>query len=303
MATHGPNGQYSWEEPFVEALGRGDLASAVAALREEEGSKRRLRVGEVRRAIALLKECAADPQARLSWATRLFEERLSTTLGVWLMVAAYTDRPSDVAGFVERLAEDSDWERREDAAWLLSELLVAHFDQVYARCRQWVLHPSRNVRRAVAVAVKRASKARVPAWGERFLDLLEPLLCDRDVYVRKNLGPFAIGDGLLRCYPELTLKRLEVWAHRPDQGTRWNVAMAFSSAEGAQHIEAALPILTLLAADERLFVWRAVASAMRNLGRRQPQAVVPQLRDWLKDEKPRQAAEVALRYIAGSDHA
>ena len=32
----------------------------------------------------------------------------------------------------------------------------------------------------------------------RFLRLLEPLMADRSQYVRKNLGPYAIGDGLLR---------------------------------------------------------------------------------------------------------
>jgi 3-methyladenine DNA glycosylase AlkC len=225
------------------------------------------------------------------------DERLSTTLSVRLMVEVYTDAPPEVAEFVERLAEDPDWERREDAAWLLSELLLARFEAVYARCRRWVLHPSHSVRRAVAVAIKRTCKARIPAWGERFLDLLEPLLSDRAVYVRKNLGPFAIGDGLLRCYPELTLRRLEAWAHRSDEETRWNVAMAFSTAEGARHVEAALPLLTLLAADERRFVWRAVASAMRNLGRRQSQAVRPVLNDWLKDERREQVAAVALSYL------
>ncbi len=78
--------------------------------------------------------------------------------------------------------------------------------------------------------------------------------------------------------------------------------MVFSAAEAAKHVGAALPILTELAADERRFVWRAVASAMRNLGRRRYTQVVPILKGWLHDEQRRRVAEVALRYVEGDTH-
>jgi len=103
----------------------------------------------------------------------------------------------------------------------------------------------------------------------------------------------------LRCYPELTLPRLEEWAGREDEQTRWNVAMAFSAAAAARHVERALSILERLAVDERRFVWRAVASAMRNLGRRDPTEVMPALQRWLADERLRRPAVVALRYLQG----
>jgi 3-methyladenine DNA glycosylase AlkD len=117
------------------------------------------------------------------------------------------------------------------------------------------------------------------------------------VYVRKNLGPFAIGDGLLRCYPDLTLEHLARWAGSDDARVRWNVAMAFSTAEGARHVDAALPILERLAEDDRRFVWRAVANAMRNLGKRAPERAIPVLEEWLADEQKTLPAETALRYL------
>lgn len=290
---------YPWEQPFCEALSQDDLASAVKALYEMGGIEKRRypRDREFRRALEPLREVAPNPEQCWSWGVKLIEDHLSTTLGVKLVITFFPDRSDDIAALWLWLAEHPDWERREDAAWMLSELLVADFDIVYTRCLEWVHHSSENVRRAVAVGVKIAAKVRTPEWGERFLDLLEPLLSDRSVYVRQNLCPFAIGDGLLRCYPELTLKRLAAWARRSDEQARWNVAMAFSAAEAVQHVEAALPILTELAADERRFVWRAVASAMRNLGRRQPTQVVPILQGWLRDERRWQVAEVALRYL------
>ncbi len=207
------------------------------------------------------------------------------------------DEREDVITVFLKMADDADWEVRERAAVLLSELLVTDFDEIYARCLEWVHHPSENVRRAVVVGMKVAAKARKPGWGEKFLDLIEPLMSDRSVYVRKNLGPFAIGDGLLRYYPDLTLRRLEQWADQEDEQVRWNVAMVFSAASGATYIEAALPILGKLAADDRRFVWRAAASAMRNLARRKPEQVRPVLEAWLGDEKRRKVAEVVVQYV------
>jgi len=296
MAAQRTANPYPWEQPFSGALGQSDLVSAVNTLFETGRTEKHRypRVREIRRALVLLQEYAPDPEQRWSWGVRLIEDHLSTTLGVKLVITFFSDRPYDVVALWLWLAEHPDWERREDAAWMLSELLAADFDDVYTRCLEWVHHPFQNVRRAVVVGVKRAAKVRTPEVGERFLDLIEPLLSDRSVYVRKNLGSFAIGDGLLRCYPELTLKRLAAWARRSDEQGRWNVAMAFSAAEAAKHVEAALPILTELAADERCFVWRAVASAMRSLGDKQPTQVVPILKGWLRDGRRRQVAEVAL---------
>jgi 3-methyladenine DNA glycosylase AlkC len=73
--------------------------------------------------------------------------------------------------------------------------------------------------------------------------------------------------------------------------------MAFSTAAGAKHLDAALRILTAMAADQRRFVWRAVASAIRNLGRRHAEVIRPVLEGWSKDERRRQVAEVELRYM------
>jgi 3-methyladenine DNA glycosylase AlkD len=117
--------------------------------------------------------------------------------------------------------------------------------------------------------------------------------------VRKNLGSYAIGDGLLRCYPRLTLRYLEKWVESEDEQVRWNVAMSFASYGGNKQWERALEILTRLATDERRYVWRAVASALRYIGRRRPEQVRLILEEWLHDERLRRPAEVALKYIGG----
>jgi hypothetical protein len=78
---------------------------------------------------------------------------------------------------------------------------------------------------------------------------------------------------------------------------RWNVAMAFRSFGGTRHMEEALEMLEMLAADERRFVWRATASALHYLGRRKPEIVRPVVEGWLQDERRVRAAETALHYM------
>jgi len=55
-----------------------------------------------------------------------------------------------------------------------------------------------------------------------------------------------------------------------------------------------------LAADRRRYVWRAVASALKNLGRRKPEKVKPELSRWLLNGKRRKVAEIALHRIERS---
>jgi hypothetical protein len=161
------------------------------------------------------------------------------------------------------------------------------------------------VRRAVVLAVMPVVRDRVHGAerAEPCLRLLELLLADRSRYVRKNLGPFAIGAAILNHHPDLTFTTLERWRDRyDDEQVRWNLAMAVSASGGVAHVERSLAFLHTLAPDERRTVWRAVASAARALGKKRPQVVVPQLKRWLGDDARRRVAETALKYLEGLDH-
>ncbi|MCK4315351.1 MAG: HEAT repeat domain-containing protein, partial [Anaerolineae bacterium] len=211
----------------------------------------------------------------------------------------WPSRPDEVQVWLLRLTDDEDWLVREAAHSTLGRLLIAHFDVLCPILLSWTRHPSANVRRGVAIAARQAANERREEWAEALLNLVEPLLADREKYVRKNLGSYAIGDGLLRCYPRLTLRYLEKWAESEDEQVRWNVAMSFASYGGNKQWEKALEILTRLATDERRYVWRAVASALRYIGRRHPEQVRPILEEWLHDERLRRPAAVAVKYIGG----
>jgi len=207
------------------------------------------------------------------------------------------DRTEQILTF---LADDEHWLVREAAHAIWGDLLKEHFQQVLSVLQLWRTHPSANLRRCVAIAARSAGNLRRKEWAESLIHLLEPLLSDKTTYVRKNLGPFAIGDGLLRCYPDLTLKHLRRWASSSDEGTLWNVAMAFASHGGNRNWREGMKILTRLATDERRYVWRASASALLYLARRH-QEIEDVLEAWLKDPKRSKVAKTVLKYLTRND--
>lgn len=244
----------------------------------------------------LVAAAAGSALVRRDWALRLIVQPGTThrSVGAALLPALWEAYPRDVERAIATLAESEDWVTREDAAAALGEVLDAHFREVLGRVREWIAGRSSRLRRATILGAKRAALSRDRSREQELLDLVEPALRDADPYVRKNLGAFAIGDGLLRAYPEATLERLARWAEDADENVRWNVAMAFTAAQAAPHVERALEILSSLAADERKTVWRAAASALGNLARRRPAETRTTLFAWLEDPARREAAEAAV---------
>ena len=212
---------------------------------------------------------------RRDWAARLLAHprRVDRELAAILLAPLARSHPAEVERAALRLARDDRWDVREAAAGLLGEALDVNFEHFYGSLRAWMGKGEPRVRRAIVVAAKYAARSRTPERGGPLLDLIAPALRDRDEYVRRNLGPFAIGDQLLRSYPDETLARLEEWAKDPDEVVRWNVAMAFSSATGAKLVDRGLPIVRMLAGDESKFVARAANAALRRMQKKRSDAV------------------------------
>lgn len=232
-----------------------------------------MKKAEYSRAAAIVRLQSPSTMVRRDWATRLLQHprRVDKELAaVILRPLLATNRPH-LERAIHRLARDDDWEVRETAASLLGDCLDRALDLYLRPAEAWIETGDPRLRRAVVVAAKYAARSRHPERGETLLDLIEPALTDHDEYVRRNLGPFAIGDQLLRSYPDATFARLERWAREPDENVRWNAASAFTSASGAKVAERGFGILAFLAADTRPFVARAVGAAVRNILRRRPE--------------------------------
>jgi hypothetical protein len=250
-------------------------------------------------ATQMLLQILADNEKRMwHWAVNLASQESPYTrrYSTKLFLNLWEKDRTRAEPWLKRLADDEHWVVREDAHNVWGRLLGKYFTNIKPILQTWTGSPSANLRRCVVIAVRKAGNLKKEDLAEPLICLLEPLLSDRTPYVRKNLGSFAIGDGLLRCYPSTTMRYLRRWAQRNDESTLWNVAMAFASYGGNKNWQEGTRILGALATDERRYVWRAVASAMLYLARRQPK-VNDMLKEWLKDPKRVKVAETALKYL------
>lgn len=146
------------------------------------------------------------------------------------------------------LADDPDWEVRE---WVVDPFRLRFQSDPEGTLPQflyWAETATDPVKRALAVALRHMAKSGGPSI-ELLLMVADRLALAESPYVRKNLGPFCIGDGLLPCDPPATLPHLAQWAERPQWAARWNAAAALGATRSRPFIASAQVWLAWLVTD------------------------------------------------------
>lgn len=189
---------------------------------------------------------------------------------------------------IRELACHPDWRKRETAASEIKIINDSSFEEYFPVWKRWVKDSDPNIRRAAEVGLLRIKKE----YAKDALELLEPLLYDKNIYVRKNCGPFALS---FVCYknPDLGFQKLEEWMKIGDANARWNIAMCLGVYFGLSQPEKSLALLKTLAADRNRFVWRAAASSLVKLLRRFPE-YKKKIYGWKDSEN---AVEVVKKYV------
>lgn len=191
-------------------------------------------------------------------------EYTARNIGTHLIASGWPEN-KDVEVFIKKAADDADWIVREYAAGTFATLLekdFSHFSKLYLK---WLKTESINVKRAIALAVKYESKSADSKKWKTYFDLINPLMEEDAEYIRKNLGPFAIGDGLLSRYPDQILSSCKKWIKSKNEHVRWNTAMIFTAAAARKFAKEGKPILRSLEKDDSTFVSRAAKKALKNL--------------------------------------
>jgi HEAT repeat protein len=214
-----------------------------------------------------------------------------------LLDSFWRDHRKEVERLTLNLARDEDSEVRQYAASTMARIVRANFRVRFRYMVKWSRHADPSVRRQVIIATVGVADPEHPERAKQLLDLLEPHLSDRDPYVRRNLGPFALGHGMLRAYPEATLTRFRTWLESKDEVVRWNLAMGLAAVVAVSEWKTALDVLRVLAADQRRFVWGAASAALGNLVSLRSREVGPVLNRWMREPKLRVAVSSALRGI------
>jgi 3-methyladenine DNA glycosylase AlkD len=293
-----------WLEAFGDALAFGDREGALRALQSQAtGHAGTAPAAEKRAAvIETLARVAAETLPGIAlWFAR-HEGDSAKELGALLLARSYARHPGEAITELRRLAADGNWEVREWAGSATGDVFGEHFDELYPVMEDWLRDPSQLVRRAVAIALMGASDRKHPERAEPLLALADTLVRDPADEVKRNTGPFAVGNALLGKYPAETLAHVRAWARADEEIVRWNAAMVFVAANARKHVAAGLEILSALAADKRRPVWMAVSSAAKNLAKLDPERTVPELRRWLLDER-KLPASLALRHVTIKEQA
>ncbi len=205
-------------------------------------------------------------EEQYQFAKRLLKrsEYTARNIGTHLIVSGWPAH-KDVEVYIKKAADDDDWIVREYAAGAFASLLekdFPHFSKLYLK---WLKTESVNVKRAIALAVKYESKSADSKKWKIYFDLIDPLMAEEAEYIRKNLGPFAIGDGLLSRYPEQIFASCKKWMKSDNENVRWNTAMIFTAAAARKFAKDGKAILQSLEKDHNPFVSRAAKKAIKNL--------------------------------------
>lgn len=224
-------------------------------------------------------------------------DKANGKIGDKLLVKSYKRSKDDIKEKIYRLCNHNSWGVRESAAKILSVIVTYKFDEIINWLESLVNDRKVNIRRAIVLASKYSVQERIPNRAEKLLDLIEPLNSDRAEYVRKNFGPFTIGDGFLRIYPEVTIPYLRKWSKEDNEQIRWNVARAFSSSGGKANWKKCFDILEELAKDERRYVWKAVSTTLQYLYKKNEEEVSIIVDSWLLDDEKKIVAEDVMKFV------
>lgn len=224
-------------------------------------------VAELGRIEKLLKKTfSEDDQYELGKKLLRRSEYTARNIGTHLIASGWPQQKA-VEADMKMAANDEDWIVREYAAGTFATLLekdFKHFSKIFLK---WVKTESVNVKRAIALAVKYESKSAEPKKWKVYFDLIDPMMSEEAEYIRKNLGPFAIGDGLLSRYPDQVLAACKKWLNSENENVRWNTAMIFTAAAAKKFAKEGQVILKALENDSSTFVSRAAKKALKSLGK------------------------------------
>ncbi len=222
-----------------------------------------LPVAELGRIEKMIKKSLSDNlQYKLGKVLLKRPEYTARNLGAHFIVSGWP-KAKDIDVLMKEAANDEDWIVREYAAGTFAMLLekdFLHFSKIFLK---WVKTESVHVKRAIALAMKYHAKSADPKKWKIYLSLIDPLMKEDAEYIRKNLGPFTVGDGLLSRYPNEVLKACKTWMKSKNENVRWNTAMIFTAAAARKYTQEAQPILRVLAEDQIPFVAKAAKKALK----------------------------------------
>lgn len=204
----------------------------------------------------------------------LMREPVAQEIGISLLWSGYNHNKKETKELLLKIADSDNWEVREYAAGAFINVLKEN-PELHKTFLQWAKHKSENIRRAVVFSALAYSDRKDKSKLKNAFEILEPLMSDSSLYVKKNLGPFILGSHLANHHTEEVTAQLKKWLKIKNEHAKWNIAMTFNNSFGNKYPAKALEILKELLKEESKVVRRSVISTLRHLNKRHSNLVQP----------------------------
>lgn len=202
------------------------------------------------------------------------KEPVAHEIGISLLWRGYNHNKKETKDLLLKISDSDNWEVREYAAGGFINILAEN-PELHKTFLGWTKHKSENVRRAVVFSALAYSDQKDKSKLKNAFEILEPLMRDSSVYVKKNLGPFILGSHLANHHTEEVIVQLKKWLKIKNEHAKWNIAMTFNNSFGNKYPAKALEFLKELLTEESKVVQRAVISTLRHLNKRHSNLVEP----------------------------
>jgi len=181
--------------------------------------------------------------------------------GICMVPSVYGSDPHISENILESASRNDNWEIREFASEAAGNILSIDFDSFSNVIEKWAESGDGRLMRSAALALRRYSYSMPSSNCDRIMDMLDRMMKNNDPYLRRNLGPYAIGDGILGNCKETAEIRIREWARSENQEIRKNTVLIFKARKSSRNQEFSREILNILAHDKDARI-RSMAKTM-----------------------------------------
>lgn len=200
--------------------------------------------------------------------TKIWNKR-SRKLNERLWHICYSNNSRLTLNTMEQMAMDSNWEIREEAAKVMSIVIINEFEIIQDWIKLSIDRGNEYIRRAILVAIKYCVEYDCNTEHRKILmDFMDKFLFDKSPYVRKSFDSFTIGDGFLNVCPNLVEEKINSWKEMSDVGVHCSIIRIFKSSGGTKTWPLAKKYLSLYESSDNYFINKALKATQNYLNKK-----------------------------------